>query len=69
MAAARGENLGSIRLFVQVTPVTDGDSQDDKKTTGSHKASKIQMWNKVVTVLLVEGHKLPAMDSNGMSSA
>ncbi len=63
-AAARGETLGSIQLFLQVTSVTESsESNDDKK---SNKQSKsIQGWRGVVSVLLLEAHDLPAMDSNG----
>ncbi len=60
--ATKGENLGSIRLFVQVSMVTEGDSHDDKRTAG---AKSIQVWNGIVTVLLVEGTNLPPMDNNG----
>ncbi len=64
-AAAKGENLGFIRLFVQVTMVTEGDSHDDKRTAGTKPSKSIQVWNGLVTVLLVEGTNLPSMDSNG----
>ncbi|XP_064390828.1 multiple C2 and transmembrane domain-containing protein 1-like [Halichondria panicea] len=66
-AAAKGENLGFIRLFVQVTMVTEGDSHDDKRTAGTKPSKSIQVWNGLVTVLLVEGTNLPSMDSNGFS--
>lgn len=61
--ASKGENLGSIQLFLQVTPVTGSDSNDDKKTTKQSKS--IQVWKGVVSVLLLEASDLPAMDNNG----
>ena len=68
MAAARGENLGSIRLFIQVTPITtEGESpQEVRERSGRSPTSKnIQVWNGLVTIALLEAHDLPAMDENG----
>ncbi len=58
---ASKETLGSIQLFLQVTPLSSSESNDD-----INKQSKsIQRWKNVVSVVLLEANDLPAMDSNG----
>jgi hypothetical protein len=64
--AAKNENLGFIRLFLKITPVSPDDvavaptSGRDKQ-----KNANTKLWNSVLTVTLLEGSNLPAMDQNG----
>lgn len=61
-AAAKNESLGFIRLFIKISSasaVDMGPSREKQKSPNS------KLWNSVLTVTLLEGSNLPAMDQNG----
>lgn len=68
----KNESLGYLRLGLKISPVIVGDQEG---TTGSieqpskeekkQKSRASNVWTSVLTVTLLEGHNLPAMDQNG----
>ena len=66
IAEKKGENLGYIRLFIQVSKDLEEDSLTPQcSRKGSGKERGAHLWSKVVNVALLEGKGLPAMDDNG----
>ena len=62
-AAPKNENLGFIRLFIKISLASAAEvaaaSREKQKSPGS------KLWTSVLTVTLLEGNNLPAMDQNG----
>ena len=70
--ASKNEDLGFIRFYVMISPVTEQEpttpaeqklSVLDKK---SNKTNQSHQWKNTLTVTLLEGSNFPAMDQNGM---
>jgi Ca2+-dependent lipid-binding protein len=59
---AREKSLGFIRLFLCISPHADERGQPESAVSQS-----IQVWNSVLTIHLLKGMNLPAMDDNGFS--
>lgn len=72
VAAHKDENLGFIRLHIKVSPVTEKElpmSQSEQQLVMEKKNiknSNSKVWSSILTVTLLEGSNLPAMDLNGM---
>lgn len=60
----KNETLGFIRLYVKISPMAEGENSvaahEDKE-----KRHNSKVWSSVLTVTLLEGNDLPAMDQNG----
>ena len=65
-AASKTESLGFIRLCVKFSAVTVTEADQVASTNEKkQKTSTPNVWNSVLTVTLLEGSNLPAMDQNG----
>lgn len=63
--ASKNENLGFIRLFVSINLTTDAEEVAASPEEKKQKSSNTELWSGVLTVTLLEGNNLPAMDQNG----
>lgn len=70
-AAPKDESLGHIRISLQISPVSGKGTIPTEKPT-SRKVSispkpsaSSKLWSELLTITLIEGRNLPAMDRNG----
>lgn len=65
--AVKNEALGFIRIFLKVTPVTEVEFATSQELDKKQKSASSKVWKSVLSVTLLEGKNLPAMDHNGLS--
>ena len=66
----KNESLGYLRIGVKASPVIVADqegsgSAQPPKDEKKQKNGNSRVWTNILTVTLLEGHNLPAMDQNG----
>ncbi len=66
--AVKNEALGFIRIFLKVTPVTEVEFATSQELDKKQKSASSKVWKSVLSVTLLEGKNLPAMDHNGTVS-
>lgn len=65
----KNENLGYLRLCIKISSMVvfegEGSGSVQSKDEKKQKSIGCRVWTNVLTVTLLEGHNLPAMDQNG----